>query len=74
MSERDGDGPAFPQVSDVGWSYAGLTVRDYFAARALTLGGEFFHNFGNGCDSAEHVAQAVYQIADAMLAARKAAP
>ncbi len=47
-----------------------MTLRDYFAAKALTLGGEYFHNYGNGCDSANDVAIVAYYIADAMLAAR----
>lgn len=43
------------------------TLRDEMAMSALSLGGEFFHNYANGCDSAEHIAEACYQIADAML-------
>lgn len=49
----------------------GISLRDYFAAKALSLGGEFFHNLGNGCDTAETVSIAAYQIADAMIATRK---
>ena len=45
-------------------------LRDQFARAALSLGGEFFHGYKNGCDSAEHIAEAAYQIADAMLKAR----
>lgn len=77
--EQVDGGPAFPLA--VTWhnhregyteteATAGMTLRDYLAAKALTLGGEFFHGYKNGCDSAEHIAEAAYQIADAMLAER----
>lgn len=55
-------GSAFPHTE--------MTLRDYFAAKALALGGEFFHNYGNGCNDPEAISQAAYQIADAMLKAR----
>jgi len=70
----DNSEPAFPLITKHrdGYDevYSGLTMRDYFAAKSLTLGGEFFHNLGNGCDTPETVAAAAYQIADALLKAR----
>lgn len=87
MSKQITDGgPAFPRPSYVSANYphdrheaaeltndaqSGMTLRDYFAGQALALGGEFFHNYGNGCDTDKHIAQAAYQIADAMLAERE---
>ena len=74
MSDKINDGgPAFPLQSigpDFPPGYAGMTLRDYFAEGALSLGGEFFHGFGNGCDDAQDIADACYLIADAMLKAR----
>jgi hypothetical protein len=68
MSDKDG-GYAFPCPHESA-PELGMTLRDFFAAKALTLGGEFFHNLGNGCDTETTVAEAAYQIADAMLKAR----
>lgn len=60
----------------IGWLYmhaegATSELRDHFAANALTLGGEFFHILGNGCNTPKTVSEAAYQIADAMLKARE---
>jgi len=68
MSDKTG-GPAFP-CPHPSAPNEGMTLRDYFAAKALSLGGEFFHGFGNGCKTQETIAQAAYHIADAMLAER----
>lgn len=69
--ERDGL-PAFPLYCGPGDQHnnEGMSLRDYFAAKALTLGGEFFHILGNGCNTPKTVAEAAYQIADEMLKAR----
>lgn len=76
MTERiNTGGPAFPVPLNQGQSYQGhapcdgMTLRDYFAAAALT---GFLHN-------AEHhkfvdvpqVAAGAYKMADAMIAARE---
>ena len=64
--------PAFPQyiISNNG-AYVddGMTLRDYFAAKAMTglLTAEIVGEYSN-----EHVAEISYRIADAMLKAREA--
>jgi hypothetical protein len=56
--------PAFPD-----WTKDGMTLRDYFAAKAMTglLTAEIVGEYSN-----EHVAEISYVIADAMLKAREA--
>lgn len=67
----DNGGPAFPFVEPptAGYSIAkGMTLRDYFAACMLKSG----HTFGpRRSMSPEEVAEQAYQLADAMLKARK---
>ena len=74
MSETiDDGGPAFP-LED--WDDAikskrretGMTLRDWFAGQAL---GKCLHEFWGDDESLESAAIAAYQIADAMIAARK---
>jgi hypothetical protein len=75
MNTKDG-GPAFPseqQIVGVDIVYAktfpGMTLRDYFAAAALT-GMSYAHDYSKGpCNAA--IAERAYYIADAMLAARE---
>lgn len=63
------DAPAFPhEVNDAYWP--GLTIRDYFAAKALQ--GFIARGFGPA-DSKEKVAEWSYQYADAMFKARNGA-
>lgn len=70
-----GDQPAFPvQASDYGGhgTCFGLTIRDYFAAKALqglisTAGAPCLLGMG-GCEN--ETAHTAYKLADAMLAAR----
>lgn len=81
MTARADGGPAFPTLAvagGVGLSEGGLTLRDYFAAKAmqsLIMGVAFSEKHGSGrpialCD--ERVAERAYQLVDAMLAARGA--
>ena len=70
-----GGGPAFPtengrQVGNNAYLYEGMTLRDYFAAKAMQglLAGR---DSGSG-DYIDDFPGAAYQIADAMLAAREA--
>ena len=66
-------GPAFPctedNYADPRWSYEGMTLRDYFAAKAIS---------GACADSlpdklyCEVAAKRAYELADAMLKAREA--
>ena len=75
MDPRDlpGGGPAFPtengrQVGNNAYLYEGMTLRDYFAAKAMQA-----HTVGRGdfADSNKRtIAECAYDMADAMLAAR----
>ena len=73
MSKLTSDGgPAFPTLfiePDYGSGYAGMTLRDYFAAAALK--GQA-HRFAHPHEHRELLAQDCYDIADAMLKAREA--
>lgn len=73
MNKTNTGGPAFP-VNDT-WGHAGMTLRDYFAAKALpplvafAPDGTFFgvdHDMTNLA-----YALAAYAMADAMIEARK---
>ena len=82
MSKQNNGGPAFPVSTGdttVGhqdgiqtWQFPGMTLRDYFAAKAmqawLSTFTESRHPAENG--GASDVAKASYAIADAMLAER----
>ena len=73
MSKLTSDGgPAFPTLfiePDYGSGYAGMNLRDYFAAAALQglLASPAEAEFG-----VSHFATAAYEAADAMLKAREA--
>lgn len=62
--------PAFPKTPfiEIGTPQDGMTLRDYFAAKAMTglLTAEIVGEYSN-----EHVAEIAYRIADAMLKARE---
>jgi len=63
MSTKETGGPAFP--TDDGKNIReGMTLRDYFAAKALALCFDY-------CTTAEKAATTAYKMADAMLEARK---
>lgn len=78
MSDKDG-GPAFPRVepetANEGMrSYFGMTLRDYFAAKAMPmLAAEFYSTEQRleGGTVADLVAPIAYKFADAMLKARE---
>jgi hypothetical protein len=60
-------GPAFPY----GTAYAGMTLRDYFAAKAMQALITSRHtDYENGWYDEEMVAKSAYEMADAMLKAR----
>jgi hypothetical protein len=61
-------GPAFP-IPNVDHAYDGMTLRDYFAAKAMH--GILRNNQGNRGWSDDMCAEAAYEIADAMLKARE---
>ena len=61
--------PAFPCHGSMGEvTNDGMTLRDYFAAKAMTglLTAEIVGEYSN-----EHVAEIAYRIADAMMKARE---
>ena len=66
MSNTNTGGPAFPSNHDNEYGYPakGMTLRDYFAAKAMQ----------GHCPSIppEHAAKRAYEYADAMLKARDA--
>ncbi|MEG5668947.1 hypothetical protein [Enterobacter roggenkampii] len=76
MNNKTG-GPAFPQSGACtpeinSWDSEdfggrGLTVRDYFAAKAMQAIGVTYH-----CDEHPNIADVAYRMADAMLRAREA--
>lgn len=79
MSNKTG-GPAFPELGNVGcnsdWqSESGMTLRDYFAAKALS---GWLASYPESCThpivagNADEVAKHSYMLADAMLRAREA--
>ena len=62
-------GPAFPPMHDPDTHASGMTLRDYFAAKALQgicAAPEHLDRIG----SFKNAAEAAYELADAMLAAR----
>jgi len=82
MSAADAGGPAFPvdnvvQRDEKGYlvgceiSSAGMTLRDYFAAKALQGMLSDLPKTLYGLDWQEKTVQSAYSIADAMLEARK---
>lgn len=78
MEKNDG-GQAFPCAgSEHNYPYAGMTLRDYFAAKAmasLLSNSDAMDEAADGCDSdielMANVADRGYAMADAMLAARE---
>jgi hypothetical protein len=81
MSTQDTGGPAFPTLAVIGdraLSEGGLTVRDWFAAKAIPMAwaawdsGYFGFKDGDASDATRDVAGCAYQMADAMLKARTA--
>jgi hypothetical protein len=71
MSNTKTGGPAFP----FGKAYAGMTLRDYFAAQSLpSIMSDWYASGdmpGDG-SNADSIAQIAYRMADAMLKARDA--
>ncbi len=69
MSTDIGGGPAFPLVAH-NWHRAGMTLRDYFAAKAMQIVLYQCDCFPD-TDWRDGVAMDAYKMADAMLKARK---
>lgn len=85
MSAANNGGPAFPvSTGDVvdghqdghsTWQFPGMTLRDYFAAKALpaamtTPWSAVGYHPANGLEDMQQHARLAYQMADAMLAER----
>lgn len=70
--------PAFPVESCADHEFTGMTLRDYFAAKAMQGQMQREKDFGKTVREqgfakyAAHIAETSYQLADAMLAARSA--
>lgn len=84
MSDIKTGGPAFPvatsdseapvQVGNFTWQFPGLTMRDYFAAKAMTQGMAVLVASGNNLNGYQlgTLAKTAYLAADAMLKEREA--
>ena len=78
MSELTDGGPAFPSPMQVAYENAGepaeygMTLRDYFAAKALPSAAEFWTK-KNPDVPYDFIAQVAYRMADAMLRVRAGA-
>ena len=71
MSNTNTGGPAFPQRTNLTLSYSGMTLRDYFAAKAMQ--GLIAQSAGTALGSSvEIAAKYAYAAANAMLKAREA--
>ena len=68
MSDTKTGGPAFPLFAATG--YTGMTLRDYFAAKAMQCMGQLMTKPYSNLDS---TAETAYKMADAMLKVRNAA-
>lgn len=86
MDQKNNGGPAFPEqiaVTPTGDTYSGhegMTMRDYFAAKALSAVinmnypmSDIGYVMRDGKNIGENYAICAYELADAMLAARSAA-
>lgn len=73
MSQRSKDGGAtFSCVNRIYDPISGMSLRDYFAAAALTLlGGRAWDHVGKDDDLIRTWAKSAYALADAMIAARE---
>ena len=70
---KDTGGPAFPTEvvnTNDGYIHQGMTLRDYFAAKAMQ--GLVSSDIERGPDQVHHIVESAYIIANAMLKARKA--
>lgn len=77
MSAQDNGGPAFPREdyqTDHAPGQRGMTLRDYFAAKAMAamVSGHFSHYGHDNYWDRESIADQAYELADAMLKARQA--
>lgn len=71
MSEKETGGPAFPQLTDHTLCYDGMTLRDYFAAKAMQGALSNAYAAERYQMNIWEIAKEAYEMADAMLEARK---
>jgi hypothetical protein len=64
--KKETGGPAFPAMNDNGYWVGGMTLRDYFAAKAME------GKLSAGATGYDDIALHAYKYADAMLKAREA--
>ena len=71
MNTKPNGEPAFP-VHDDPETFTGMSLRDYFAAKAIPLAWKTFADGWSPDDlTPENIAKSAYQIADAMIAERE---
>ena len=70
MTAKNDGGPAFPPTHDPDTHASGMTLRDYFAGRAMQ---SYLLDKDRDSFTFEQWAQASYEMADAMLKARETA-
>lgn len=71
---KDNGGPAFPSIDVTGGhpqtlAFTGMSMRDWFATHAMQA--DLNYQGLEGRDDVRHIAAMAYQMADAMLEARK---
>jgi hypothetical protein len=76
MSDTNTGGPAFPVPLDAFDDREGMTLRDYFAAKAMQIMWDAYENGhssmnNNAMPTVEIIAEDAYVMADAMLKARE---
>ena len=73
MSDKETGGPAFPVVGEtLSIKAKGMTLRDYFAAKAMQAAIINFDQHSTEIEEVElWIGQYAYTVADAMLEARK---
>lgn len=64
--------PAFPLSTIDGYSHDGMTLRDYFAAKALQghLASEYYTGMNSAPENISGICEAMYLFADGMLKER----
>ena len=70
MKMKDCGGAAFPIESSLAMLHPGMTLRDYFAAKAMQGDIASMQAHEDPASAANHIAVRAYAVADAMLKAR----
>ena len=74
MIQAPTGGPAFPSEGDPRWTTTGMSLRDYFATKAMHqfLAGAVIPNGYEATEEFANLAIRAYEMADAMLKERQA--